>query len=110
MNLFLKFWKVLLEAIMTFAKLEGSNLKEELVGDAVKILESAKDDIKRWISLYIRGDITSDELKWLINGQSDLCQILYLKYKGVSKAEMKTFLTSLIEIISSTIIKMFIPI
>jgi hypothetical protein len=110
MNLFLKFWEVLLTAILTFAKSECNDLKEELVKDSIKILEKAKEDIKRWIPLYIKGKLTSDELMWLIKGQKDIAELMLLKQKGVTKAQLNNFFNNLIEIISNTISKMFTPV
>ena len=109
MSLFINFWEVLVSAIMTLAKSEGSDIKEEVVKDAIEILDKAKEDFQRWIPLYVKRNITFDELIWLIKGQADVVQLKLLNYEGACKEELNNFFESLIKIISTTILKMFTP-
>lgn len=54
--------------------------------------------------------ITSDELLWLIKGQRDLAELMLLKQRGVTKAELNKFFERLIEVIGGPILKIFKPV
>ena len=110
MSLFINFWEVLTTAIVTFAKAEGADIKEEILKDIKEILEKAKDDIKRWVPLYVKGKITQDELMWLIKGQKNIAELLLLEQKGLKRVQINNIINKLSEIIRNTIIMLFTPV
>ena len=108
MKTFMEFWISLLVNVESFAAEKWNELKEDAIEDSKKFLTEAKDDIQRWISLLAEGQLTSDDLLWLIKGKRDLAQLLFLKEKGLAKPDLDKFFEGLLETIISTAFKLIL--
>jgi 23S rRNA pseudoU1915 N3-methylase RlmH len=105
MKLFLKFWKTLIAEILDYSKKEENKIEEETVKEAIKILEKAKSDFKRWILLCAEGKLTSEEMGWLIQSDENLAEMVMLRQKGWTKEHLDNFLNEIYRIITCTVDK-----
>ena len=108
MKTFVEFWAQLLLNVESFAAENWNDLKQEAVEDSKKFLTEVKDDVQRWMPLLVEGELTADDLTWLIKGKRDLAQLNYLKIKGLAKPELDKFFDGLLQTILSTAFKTII--
>ena len=108
MKTFMDFWAQLLLNVESFAVEKWNELKQDAIDDAKKFLTEVKDDVQRWISLLVQGHLTHDDLLWLIKGQRDQAELLFLKQKGLTKPDLDKFFEGLLETIISTAFKIIL--
>jgi hypothetical protein len=108
MKTFVDFWIQLITNVESFAEEKFNEIKEEAVEDSKDFLTAVKNDVQRWISLLAEGKLTSDDLLWLIKGKRDLAKLLFLKEKGLTKADLDKFFEGLLETIISTVFKIIL--
>ena len=88
------------------------NYKEiipELEKDLNAFLETSKTKLERWLILFSSGDLTEEELEWLLKSQLDLVSLQALQTAGISKIKLNTIKNNIIKIIFNLIICMIIP-
>lgn len=83
--------KATLSDLQGFITTEFKNQSQEAVADAKAFLEASKDDLERWISLLRSGQLTPDDLGWLVKGRKDLAKMQALKQAGIALARLQKF-------------------
>lgn len=83
--------------------------KSELEKDLNTFLETSKEKLERWMILFSTGDLTEEELEWLLKSQLDLMTLQALQTTGISKIKLNTIKNNIIKTIFKVIIDMIIP-
>lgn len=83
--------------------------KYELEKDLNTFLETSKEKLERWIILFSTGDLTEEELEWLLKSQLDLMTLQALQTTGISKIKLNAIKNNIIKTIFKVIIDMIIP-
>ncbi|RKR11591.1 hypothetical protein C8C83_3331 [Flavobacterium sp. 90] len=86
------------------------DLKPELEKDLNTFLETSREKLERWFTLSASGDITEEELEWLIKSQLDLVTLQTLQTAGISKIRLNTLKNNIAKIIFKVIIELIIPV
>lgn len=83
--------------------------KYEIEKDLNTFLEISKDKLGRWIILFASGNLTEEELEWLLKSQLDLVALQALQTTGISKIKLNTIKINIIKMIFKIIIEKIIP-
>ncbi|MBF7093529.1 hypothetical protein IUY40_18510 [Flavobacterium sp. ALJ2] len=83
--------------------------KSELEKDLNAFLETSKEKLERWMILFSIGDLTEEELEWLLKSQLDLMTLQTLQTTGISKIKLNAIKNNIIKMIFKVIIDMIIP-
>lgn len=83
--------------------------KAELEKDLNAFLETSKEKLERWTILFASGNLTEEELEWLLKSQLDLVALQALQSTGISKIKLNTLKNNIIKIIFKVIIDVIIP-
>lgn len=82
--------------------------KYEIEKDLNAFLETSKDKLERWIILFASGNLTEEELEWLLKSQLDLVALQALQTTGISKIKLNTIKNNIIKMIFKIIMEMII--
>lgn len=83
--------------------------KSELEKDLNAFLENSKEKLERWILLFASGDLTEEELQWLLKSQLNLMTLQGLQTAGISKIKLNSIKNNIIKMIFKVIIDLIIP-
>lgn len=83
--------------------------KAALEEDLNAFLETSKEKLERWMILFASGNLTEEELEWLLKSQLDLVALQALQTTGISKIKLNTIKNNIIKMIFKVIIDMIIP-
>ncbi|KQB39456.1 hypothetical protein RC62_1137 [Flavobacterium aquidurense] len=83
--------------------------KAELEKDLNEFLEKSKEKLERWMSLFASGNLTEEELEWLLKSQLDLVSLQALQTTGISKIKLNAIKNNILKIIFKVIIDLIIP-
>lgn len=86
------------------------DLKPELEKDINTFLETSATKLERWTILFSSGDLTEEELEWLLKSQLDLVVLQALQSAGISKIKLNNIKNNIIKMIFKVIIEMIIPV
>lgn len=84
--------------------------KTELEKHLNTFLETSKEKLERWMFLFSIGDLTEDELEWLLKSQLDLVTLQALQTTGISKIKLNALKNNIIKMIFKVITEMIVPI
>ena len=90
-----------------FAKDNWGEYKDAVVSDGEAFVDKAKDDIKRWGKLVANGELTKDDLEWLIKGKKDLFEMEKLKQKGLLKSKLDELGNGILDVVVSVALETF---
>ena len=76
----------------------------EANADLKKFLDLSKTKLERYSEQLKKGEITKDELEWLIGSQNDLLEMKKLEQTGLSKVRVHLFKQNLLSIITKAVI------
>jgi hypothetical protein len=82
------------------------DIKPELEKDLNAFLETSKEKLERWVILFSTGDLTDEELEWLLKSQFDLATLQALQTTGISKIRLNTLKNNIVKTIFKVIIEM----
>lgn len=83
--------------------------KSELEKDLNTFLENSKEKLERWILLLASGNLTEEELEWLLKSQLNLMTLQGLQTAGISKIKLNSIKNNIIKIIFKVIMDLIIP-
>lgn len=76
-----------------------AELTDQVEEDSQAYLDKLKTDLARWTKLLAAGDLTADDLKYLVEGKKDLAEMTALKEAGLAAVKvdkLKRDLTNLV--------------
>jgi hypothetical protein len=86
------------------------DIKPELEKDLNTFLETSREKLERWIFLLSTGDITEEELEWLLKSQLDLVALQALQTTGISKIKLNILKNNILKTIFKIILELIIPV
>lgn len=76
----------------------------ETNSDVKKFLDLSKAKLERYSKQLKNGELTKEELEWLIGSQKDLLEMKKLEQTGLAKVRVHMFKRKLLSIITKAII------
>jgi hypothetical protein len=76
-----------------------SKFKGNLEKDTKEFLENSRGDIEAWTQALASGKLSKIEYETLIQGKTDIAEMMFLKNKGIGKIEIEKFTSTLIKTI-----------
>jgi len=83
--------------------------KTELERDLNTFLEASKEKLERWMILFSAGNLTEEELEWLLKSQLDLVALQTLQTTGISKIKLNEIKNNILKVIFNFILEVIIP-
>lgn len=83
--------------------------KTELEKDLNTFLEISKEKLERWMILFSAGNLTEEELEWLLKSQLDLVALQALQTTGISKIKLNEIKNNILKVIFNFILEVIIP-
>lgn len=81
-----------------------SNYLTQLQSDAQNITNAIEDDIKTWTQQLAAGQITANDLQFLINAKKDYLEIAALTQAGAAQIQLDQFKTGVVNLIVNTLV------
>lgn len=100
------FINMLKDDLIDLAKEFGDDVKDEIIKDAESFATELKEDLEEWTQKVQSGDLTQNDLEWLIKGKKDLAQMEALKQKGLAKAKIDKYRNALLETTIGSVVKL----
>ncbi|QYM92208.1 hypothetical protein [Dickeya zeae] len=94
--------------LINYAKENWQQYEKQAVKDGNEFLNKLKADLAVWSKQVADGELSEDELAWLIEGKKDLAQLESLKQAGLAQVNIDKFMSGLINIIISNLFKTFL--
>ncbi len=87
------------------AKDYGLAYKDQLLKDGVFFANQSKNKIEEWIKAAATGQLSQDDLKWLLESQKDVTQMEILKQEGLALVQKDKLKNALINSIVDAVFK-----
>lgn len=105
---FKDFWENLKEGLKELASKNWKEFKEAAEEDGKAFFDKIKEDLQRWTKLLAQGDLTQDDIEWLVTGKKDLAEMEALKQAGLALVRIERFQNALISLVIDTTFKTFL--
>lgn len=102
------FLDTLKDELVDLTKTNWREVQNAAIRDSTAFLEKTKDDLKRWTRLLELGELTPEDVKFLIQAKKDLAEMEALKQAGLAAARIDRFRSALIDRIISTTFRVFL--
>jgi len=97
------FIDTLKDNLIGLTKKYGDDIKDELITDGKAFAEETREDLEDWTQKVAEGELTQDDLEWLIHGKKDLAEMEALKQKGLAKAKIDRYRNAMLETVVGTV-------
>lgn len=105
MKLFDTFLETLRKDLEEVVIRHGADLKEELIADGTAFAEKMKEDLVRWSEQMANGELSKEDLEWLLAAKKDLAEMQELKIKGITQIRIDRIRNSIVETIIGSVIR-----
>ena len=95
--------KTIQDGITELATQSFKEYVKDIGNDSEIIYQAFKGDIERWSIEVENGDLSLEDLEFLIKGKKDLIKITVLTQKGAAKIQLDKFKQGVIDLIFSSI-------
>ena len=96
--------KTIRNGISELAKESFSEFVKEAGSDAESTFNALKEDVESWAGQMQSGELSMDDLKFLMRGKKDLMKISALTQIGAAKIKMDKFKQGVVDLVISSII------
>lgn len=96
-------FETLKDGVTSLATTTAQNYLNDAKADGIKLVESLKKDIKTWGEQFVAGELTEDDVKFLVLSKKDLIEMNALKQAGLSLVKVDEFKKGLLELIVKTL-------
>lgn len=86
------------EQIVDLAKGTLRKYRDEAIADGKLLLETMKEDLKRWTVMLAEDKLTTEDFEWLVNAQKDTIKMEGLKQAGLALVRIDQFKNSLLNL------------
>jgi len=73
-----------LNELKDFIKKHWKDYKKDIVNETEEVLNESKEDIQRWVGLVAKGELSRDELEFLLQSKKELIKLKGLEQAGLS--------------------------
>lgn len=91
------------DGVTDLATTTAHNYLNAAKADGIKLVESLKTDIKTWGEQFVAGELTENDVKFLVMAKKDLIEMNALKQAGLSLVKVDQFKKGLLELIVKTL-------
>ncbi len=81
----------------------GDDVKDEFIKDGKAFALKAREDLEEWTQKVAAGELSQDDLEWLIQGKKDLAEMEGLKQKGLAKAKIDKYRAAMLDTVVGSI-------
>ena len=67
------------------------DMKDALLKDGLDFMDRSRADLERWLNLSASGQLSTEELEWLMRSKKDLAEMESLKQKGLALARIDRY-------------------
>ncbi len=78
---------------------------EEALEAGKTYLESLKNDLKTWSEQVVSGELSLEDVEWLVRSKKDLGEMILLKEKGLSMVAIDNFKNELSQMLIGAVTK-----
>lgn len=75
--------------------------KNEATADGLKLLDTLKTDIENWKNELLKGEISVEDLEFLVLGKKELIEMNTLKQVGLAKIKIDEFKNNILKLIAN---------
>ncbi|OHT45008.1 hypothetical protein [Flavobacterium tructae] len=83
--------------------------KFELEKDLNTFLEISREKLERWLFLFSSGNLTEEDLEWLLKSQFNLMEFQTLQATGISKIKLNAIKNNILKMIFKVLFDLVIP-
>lgn len=83
--------------------------KFELEKDLNTFLENSGEKLERWLFLFSSGNLTEEDLEWLLKSQFNLMEFQTLQTTGISKIKLNAIKNNILKMIFKILLDIVIP-
>lgn len=94
-----KLLKELKDESAKLAKQAFKKFKEEAENDAIHLISSLEEDIKRWTLQLTNGQISKDDFEWLVMAKKELIEMVALKHAGLTLIKIDELKAKLLNLV-----------
>lgn len=102
-----EYLKAIAANLEDFAKDEVSEYRDSAQADGDAFVEALRTNLKKWTTQLSKGELTKDEFKFLVEGQSDLLELRALKQSGLALVKIETIRDGIIGVVIDTAFDLF---
>ncbi len=102
------FWDTLNGALAEYAEQNLAERKDAFIADSNDFITRARKDIELWIKFVAAGQLTPDDLEFLVKRRKDLAAMAALTQAGLTAAEVEKCRNDLVGIIAGSVFKAFL--
>ncbi|HKJ45482.1 MAG TPA: hypothetical protein VJ991_06590 [Balneolales bacterium] len=88
------------------AKEYGSQYKDAIIKDGTDFALQTHVKLDEWLQMVVKGQLTKDDLEYLLEGQKDLMRMETLKNTGLAIAQKDKLQRAMLETVAGSILKM----
>lgn len=108
MPTFNDFLSTLKDDLMTFAKENLEEHKDELLKDGNAFVRKVKKDLERWTEGLATGALSQADFEFLLKGKKDLAEMESLKQLGLSKIRINKITEGIFSVVVGSAFKTFL--
>ena len=82
--------------------------KDVVLAASEAFLDESEEDLKKWTKQVAEGEMSTDDLEFLVKGKADLAMVHWHTQIGLTKAAVDKFRNSLLDLVADTAIKVFL--
>lgn len=75
----------------------------DAVADATDFLDRTRGKLERWTGLLAAGELTTEDVEWLVRSQASLLEMRALKESGLALVRVDEFRASVLNLITDTV-------
>lgn len=103
---FAEFWKSLRDGLRQLVERDWRDYRDAALEDGEAFLTKTRADLERWATLLAGGQLSADEVAWLLQGKKDLALLQALRQAGLALVAQDRFRQSLLELLTSSLRKL----
>lgn len=100
---FNQFLQSIESGVDTLAKTSLHDYATQAKSDGQAIVDEMKEELQQWAAELEEGDLTTEDLSFLVKEQADLTQMVALKEAGLAEVRIDEFKTSVVNVITGSI-------
>jgi len=103
-----KYFEIVEDGIRELAIDTFGGFSFEVVQDSRKFFDIIMEDIERWSEQMQSGELTKEDVEWLLKAKKDLFEMQVLKQKGIAQIKIDEFKEKALHLMVDTAFKMVI--
>lgn len=100
---FRAFWKGLRDELRRLVESSWREYRDAALKDGDAFFRKTREDLERWAALLAKGQLTADEVTWLVRGKKDLATLAALEQAGLALAARDRFRDGLLDLLGRSL-------